>query len=249
MFAHPSLEIDFLNQKAAVNHQKSLAPLIDSTLLKPDYLQTSIESLTLEATQLGFRAVCVPPSALPLARAHLGASPVLLCTVVGFPLGYQSTSIKCAEASEAIQLGAVEIDFVQNIAWLKGGMYKDLHREMAAVVAASEGGLVKVILETALLNPLEISRATEIAFEAGVHIIKTSTGYASRGASLDDVKLIHTRLQELDQKFHRKLGIKASGGIKDFKFAFDLVSAGATRLGTSSGKSLLEAQLSRLTPL
>ncbi|MEI8026933.1 MAG: deoxyribose-phosphate aldolase [Pseudomonadota bacterium] len=247
MFAHPSLEVDFLNHEAALNHQKSLAPLIDSTLLKPDYLESSIESLTQEATQLGFRAICIPPSALPLARTQLGTSPVLLCTVAGFPLGYQSTSIKCAEVSEAIQLGAVEIDFVQNIAWLKGGMHKDLHREMSAIVAAAEGCLVKVILETAFLTPLEISTATEIAFEAGVHIIKTSTGYASRGASVDDVKIIQARLQELDQKFHRKLGIKASGGIKDFKLAFDLVSAGATRLGTSSGKSLLEAQLSGST--
>ncbi len=243
MIAHPALEVDFLNHHAALNHQKSLAPLIDSTLLKPDYLQSSLESLAQEATQLGFRAVCVPPSALSVVRASLGDSPVRLGTVAGFPLGYSSTATKCAEVSQAIQLGAVEIDFVQNIAWLKGKRYRELHREMASIVVAAEGCLVKVILETALLDPLEISRATEIAFEAGVHVIKTSTGYASRGASVDDVKIIQARLQELDQKFHRKLGIKASGGIKDFKFAFKLVSEGATRLGTSSGKAIIAAQI------
>jgi len=240
MIAHPFLEVDFLNHRAALHDQKSLAPLIDSTLLKPDYLPSEICHLAQEATQLGFRGVCVPPLALELARSTLGASPVLLGTVAGFPLGYQSTAIKCLDVSEAIDKGAKEVDFVQNIAWLKAGQYQDLYREMAAIVAAAKESLVKVILETALLDPTEIALATEIAFEAGVHVIKTSTGLASRGASVEDIKQIQACLTRLDKKYQRKLGIKASGGIKDFKWAFDLISAGATRLGTSSGKALLE---------
>ena len=242
MIAHPFLEADFLNQRNILLHGKSVAPLIDSTILKADYLENEIQSLAREAQSCGFRAVCVPPSALSIAKPELGSSGVHLCTVVGFPLGYQSTAVKCFEAEKALESDAQEIDFVQNLSWLKEKNYRDLRREMEAIVNAAGSGLVKVILETALLDPSEILQATEIAFESGVHVIKTSTGFSSRGASLEDIKTIHSCLARLDQKFQRKLGIKASGGIKSLSFALELIAAGATRLGTSSGIALIQAE-------
>jgi len=239
MFAHPFLEIDFQRREEICGDFRNLGPLIDATLLKPDFRSRDIVGLCELAVQLDVRAVCVPPAALQIAGKSLAGSGVHLCSVVGFPLGFSSTAVKCYESKRAVFEGAVELDIVQNISMVKEAQWSLVFQEMNEIVKSCEDSLVKLILECSLLLPDEIVRCCEIAFEAGCHMIKTSTGFGSRGASLEDINLISSTLDRLDRLHHRRLGIKASGGIKDKDFALSLVRAGSTRIGTSTPMALI----------
>lgn len=239
MFAHPMLEADFRSRSDSLKHSRVLPLMIDATILKANYHLDELESLAKEAITYGFRAVCVPPAAVSHTSKWLHGSPVQCCTVVGFPLGFQTTAVKCFEAREAIRQGAHEVDFVQNIHFIKNRYFNEALIEMKQIVEYSGDSLVKVILETSQLNPDEIVKSVEIAFEAGVHVIKTSTGFGTRGASLEDVALIASTLERLEKKTSKKLGIKASGGIREANFALSLIAAGATRIGTSCGSAIL----------
>jgi deoxyribose-phosphate aldolase len=239
MFAHPNLEADFKARSESLQLSRVVPAMIDSTILKPDFRLDDLRSLAVEAIDIGFRAVCIPPAAVPVVSPYLRESTVQCCTVVGFPLGFQTTSVKCFEAAEAIKQGASEIDFVQNLQFAKSHQVDKWLAEMRQIVEVCGNTLVKVILETSLLTPEEIIKSVQIAYEAGVHVIKTSTGFGARGASIQDISLIASTLANLESKSQRRLGIKASGGIRDAKFAMSLIDAGATRIGTSCGSAIL----------
>lgn len=213
---------------------KDLAPFIDHTLLKPTAYRNEIKILCEEAAQHGFFSVCVNSSMLGFAKEYLRGTNVKLCAVVGFPLGASEVPTKAFEAGRCINMGAHEIDFVLNIGAVKNGESAYTKREVEEIVRASDGRTVKVILETALLNDDEKRRACELSMEAGAHFVKTSTGFASGGATVADVRLMKSVVGD-------KVQVKASGGIKDFAFAKELMMAGATRLGTSSGVQIINS--------
>ncbi len=210
-----------------------IARFIDHTLLKPDATAPQIEKLCSEAREHGFFSVCVNGSRVALARHCLEDSPVKVATVVGFPLGAMSSDGKRFETEAAIDDGAQEIDMVINIGRLKDGDDKYVLRELRDVVEAAEEHTVKVILETCLLTNEEKVRACQLVVEAGGHFVKTSTGFSTGGATLDDVKLMRTTVGP-------NFGVKASGGIRDTKAALAMIEAGATRLGTSAGVAIVK---------
>lgn len=211
----------------------NLAQIIDHTLLKPDVYKIEIERLCLEAIKYSFATVCVHPFFVPFAHKLLKDSQIKICTVVGFPLGMQTTEMKVAETREAIRHHVDEIDMVIHIGALKAKETEIVRNEIIAVVKAAQGNTVKVILETCLLLDAEIVLGCQLAKEAGAHFVKTSTGFSTGGATIDDVKLMrHTVGNEM--------GVKASGGIRDYKIAMAMVEAGATRIGTSNGISIVE---------
>jgi deoxyribose-phosphate aldolase len=213
----------------------AVATLIDHTLLKPDASRSDIERLCHEAATFGFATVCVNPWYVPLAERLLRGSPVKVCTVVGFPLGATLPQIKAHEAEEAIKLGAQEIDVVQNVGALKSGQDEQVEADLRGVVEIShrEGAICKVILETALLSREEKVRAALLAKRAGADFVKTSTGFASGGASAEDVALLR-------ETVGGEMGIKASGGIRSLDDLQAMVTAGATRIGTSSGVKIIQ---------
>lgn len=259
MLAHPFLKKDFEAREQFLKERRGIERLVDSTLLKPDYLAQDIKDICEKALTLQVRAVCLPPAAIELAGSFLTArgspvcsehsddgspsGPIHLCTVVGFPLGYQTTEVKCYEIKKALDKGANEIDFVQNISFIKDKAFGHAFQEMRAIVDASQNAIIKVIIETSLLSREEIIQCCEISFEAGVHIVKTSTGFGARGASVEDIELIATTLYSLEKRHKRRLGIKASGGIRTGEFATALIEAGASRIGTSQA-GLLISELS-----
>lgn len=204
---------------------------IDHTNLKPDSTTEKIISLCHEANKFGFFSICIHPSFLELAKKYLKES-VALCTVVGFPLGLNTIKIKVEETKNMIELGANEIDMVINISALKDGNHQLIEDEIASVVEASKGNIVKVIIETCLLNEREKIDACHLIEKAGAHFIKTSTGFSHSGAQLEDIKLFKDNLKK-DTK------IKASGGIKTREQALAFIEAGANRIGTSSGIEIL----------
>jgi deoxyribose-phosphate aldolase len=240
--AHPSLALD-----EAARAKSDLARLIDSTLLKPATRASDIEALCADALARGFRSVCVPPCHVSLARLALdagnatraAADAVLVCTVVGFPNGYATTATKVHETREAIAAGAQEIDFVQNVAWVKDEDRASLAAETRAIVAAAGGALVKVILETSLLEPQEIEDCSALHAEAGAHVVKTSTGFGARGASLTDIEAMSRGLARATARTGLCYGIKASGGVRGREEALAYVARGVTRIGSSSGATLL----------
>lgn len=215
-----------------------LAALIDHTLLKPEATAEQIEQLGAEALRYGFAAVCVNPAFVKLAARQLRRSPVAVCTVVGFPLGATLPDVKAYEATRALELGAREIDMVLNVGALRGGDERTVARDIRAVAKAVKagGGLLKVILETALLTDDQKRAACLIAKKCGADFVKTSTGFAGGGATVADVALMR-------QTVGPKLGVKAAGGIRSLADAQALVAAGANRLGTSAGVALMEAAL------
>lgn len=245
-FVHADLRDDCEAQQAIAqgkNPQAHLARLIDHTLLKPEAGPERYAALCAEAAEYGFRSVCVPPAWLIHARECLKKSQAIntkLCVVVGFPNGYNNTTVKIAETENAVDLSADEIDFVQNVGWVKSGAWDSLLREYAGIVKAAQGRLVKVILETSLLTNHEIARCSELAIEAGVHVIKTSTGFGSRGASQEDLQIISACVDKEKKASGRVFGIKASGGVRTLEDALGFVNAGATRLGASSGVAILK---------
>jgi len=211
-----------------------LARLIDHTNLKPTATKADIMNLCTEAVQWKFKAVCVNPAFVKVANDQLKGTDVLICTVVGFPLGASTTSSKAFEAEEAVKSGAAEVDMVINLGALKDGDSRSVLNEIKEVVKALKGATVKVILETCFLTDQEKIIGCQLAAEAGAHFVKTSTGFGSAGASIEDVKLMKRVVGE-------KLGIKASGGIKDKETLLAMAAAGATRIGTSSGVKIIKS--------
>ncbi len=212
----------------------NLAPHLDHTLLRPNCTAEQIRQLCQEAKEHGFASVCVPPCYVALAAEALAGTAVAVGTVVGFPLGYQDTRTKFREAEAAIEAGATELDMVLNISWLKSGLATQVEEEIEdlADLARVHDTLLKVIIETALLTEAEIVLAAQLCAEAGAGYVKTSTGFASRGASVADVELLRANLPET-------VRIKASGGIRTRAAALALLAAGADRIGSSNGVALL----------
>ncbi len=208
--------------------QNLLAKFIDHTLLKPEASKADVEKLCREALQHKFYSVCVNGSRVIQARSLVEDSGVKVAAVVGFPLGAMDADAKRYETEIAIDMGAEEIDLVLNIGRLKEGDSKYVLRELRDVVEAADERPVKVIIETCLLTREEKILACELVVESGAHFIKTSTGFSSGGAMIDDVKLLREHVGP-------KFGVKASGGIRDTAAALAMIEAGATRLGTSAG--------------
>ena len=205
---------------------------IDHTNLKMDATIEHIARLCREASEYNFETVCVHPCYVGLAKELLEGTNVGVCCVVGFPLGMNTPKVKSFEAIDAVENGADEIDMVINVGALKDKDYEYVKAEIEEIRDSIDGKVLKVIIETSLLTSDEIIKMTEICNETFVNYIKTSTGFGSRGASVEDVKLINEHRNEV-------LEIKASGGIKTYEQMNELINAGATRIGTSSGVSIV----------
>ena len=210
----------------------SLSSLIDHTNLRPDALHSDIEILCKEAIQYKFASVCINPVYVSYAKSILKDENPKVCSVVGFPLGADSEEMKYAEARFLIFQGVDEIDMVMNIAFLKERKLDLVKNETKKVVEAADGNCVKVIIETSLLNQDEKALACNIVMESGAAFVKTSTGFSSPGATLEDVRLIKKVVGD-------RVGIKASGGIKTKNEALKLIEAGSTRIGTSRGVEII----------
>jgi deoxyribose-phosphate aldolase len=214
--------------------RRSLAAVIDHTLLKPEAISAEIEAACEEALAYGFASVCINPCWVRLARERVAGSPVKVCTVVGFPLGANDIAIKVQEAAIAREQGALEIDMVINIGALRSGnhaLVKDEIREIAKVVKTG-GGLVKVIIETGLLNEQEKTAACRLAVRGGADFVKTSTGFSKGGATVEDVQLMRRTVGP-------DTGVKASGGIRTLAALKQMLGAGATRIGASASVSII----------
>ena len=209
-----------------------IASYIDHTALKPEVTPGDIERLCREAMENSFAAVCVNPLYVTAAAGWLKGSKVGLATVVGFPLGASTTSIKAREAWEAIQQGATEIDMVMSVGLFKAGDLKSVERDVAEVVRVADDKLVKVILETGLLSRDEIIMASSLSAAAGAAYVKTSTGFGPRGATVDDVQAMREAVGD-------RCKIKASGGIRTREQALAMIEAGASRIGTSAGVAIV----------
>lgn len=208
---------------------KTIQQMIDHTILKPEAAREEVEILCKEAMEYGFAAVCVNPCHVEFCKNILKGSNVLVATVIGFPLGANTKEVKAFETTDAIKNGADEIDMVINIGALKDKDYNLVKDDILAVVnAAKDKAIVKVIIETSLLVDDEKVKVCELAMEAGADFVKTSTGFSTGGATIEDVKLMKSVVGD-------KLEVKASGGVRDLETAKNMVEAGATRLGTSSG--------------
>ena len=213
----------------------NFAKYIDHTNLKPDAIENDIIKLCEEAKQYDFKSVCVNPCYVKLAKKQLENSDVLVCTVIGFPLGATTTETKIFEAREAVANGANEVDMVMNIGAAKSGNWDLLRRDIAGVVnAVKDHAKVKVILETCLLTNNEIIKACKCAVEAQADFVKTSTGFSTSGATSKDVALMKETVGDACE-------VKASGGIRNLEMAEIMISSGATRIGTSSGARILRA--------
>ena len=217
-----------------VREKARIADFIDHTLLKPEATRAEVEKLCSEATTHRFAAVCVNPVWVPLCAERLRGTQVKVATVVGFPLGANQSDIKAAETARAVKDGAQEIDMVAALGRIKSGDWTHVADDIAAVVRAASGNLVKVIIESALLTPTEIIKASALAKEAGAHYVKTSTGFhAAGGATAEAVTLMRLSVGD-------SLGVKASGGVRDCAAALRMIASGATRIGTSGGVAMAE---------
>ena len=205
---------------------------IDHTNLKPFATKADIEKLCADAREWDFASVCVNPCDIALAKKLLEGSDVMTCTVIGFPLGRNTTDIKVAETESAYALGCDEFDMVINVGKLKDGCADYVRDEIAAIVKAAKGKTVKVIIETGLLTDEEKALATRLSCEAGAHFVKTCTGVSAGVATVDDIKLMKANLSG-DVK------LKASSGIRTYEDAAALIEAGADRLGTSAGIAII----------
>ncbi len=213
----------------------NLAKMIDHTLLKPDATQQEIAQLCFEARKYGFASVCVNPTWVGLCAQLLQGSQVKVCSVIGFPLGATAPEVKAFEANNAIDHGAVEIDMVINIGALKARDLELVAKDIRGVVYAAHarGAIVKVILETALLNDEEKTIASLLSKEAGADFVKTSTGFAGGGATVHDVALMRKAVGP-------EMGVKASGGVRTYEDAEKMIQAGATRIGASAGVKIIQ---------
>ena len=208
------------------------ASLIDHTLLAPDATADQVAALCREAIDDGFLTVCVSPTRVAQAAEQLAGQPPLVCTVVGFPSGAHLSAVKAAETAAAVADGADEIDMVLSLGAVKDGDWEAVRADIAAVVEAAGDALVKVILETALLSEDEITRACEASEQAGAGFVKTSTGFAAGGATVEAVAAMRAAVGD-------RLGVKASGGIRTAEAFQAMVTAGANRIGASAGATLL----------
>jgi len=213
--------------------RKALAKTIDHTILKATATPDQVKSVCLEAIEIGAASVCVNPSNVELVKSLLEGSDVKVCTVVGFPLGANTTESKAFETRDAVAKGADEIDMVINIGALLAGDRETVLKDIKAVVEASEGALVKVIIETCYLDNNQKQLACVLAKEAGAGFVKTSTGFGTGGATVDDVKLMR-------EAVGKDLKVKASGGIRDFATAVEMLKASADRLGVSASMAILD---------
>ncbi|WP_068675516.1 deoxyribose-phosphate aldolase [Oceanobacillus sp. Castelsardo] len=216
--------------------EKNVAKMIDHTALKPDTTKEQIIKLCEEAKEYGFYSVCINPSWVEEASRQLEGSNVEVCTVIGFPLGASTSEVKALETKDAIQNGANEVDMVINIAKLKDGDLDYVENDIRNVVEAAKGkALVKVIIETCLLTDTEKETACKLAVKAGADYVKTSTGFSTGGATVEDIQLMR-------QTVGPDVGVKASGGVRNRETAFALIEAGATRLGASSGVAIVSGE-------
>jgi deoxyribose-phosphate aldolase len=213
---------------------QELAKLIDHTLLRPDASFAGIDQLCQEALEFGFASVCVHPVWVTAAESLLRGSGVKVCTVVGFPLGANLAETKAAEARSAAAQGAAELDMVLNIGALKSGIEQLVAADIGAVAAAAReaGVLLKVILETCLLTEAEKRLACRLAVQEGAHFVKTSTGFAKGGATVEDIRLMRTLVGP-------DFGVKASGGVRNYEDAIRMVEAGANRIGASASVAIV----------
>jgi deoxyribose-phosphate aldolase len=213
----------------------NIAKMIDHTLLKPDATQQEIAQLCFEARKYGFASVCINPTWVSLCAELLKGSPVKVCTVIGFPLGATSSETKVFETETAIRQGATEIDMVINIGALKARDLDLVAKDIRGVVNAahSHGAIVKVIIEAVLLNDEEKTIACLLSKEAGADFVKTSTGFASGGATVHDVELMRRAVGP-------QMGVKAAGGVRTFEDAQNMIKAGATRIGASAGVKIIQ---------
>ncbi|MBA2873531.1 deoxyribose-phosphate aldolase [Thermaerobacillus caldiproteolyticus] len=213
-----------------------IAKMIDHTLLKADTTKEQIVKLCEEAKQYNFASVCVNPTWVATAAELLKGTDVKVCTVIGFPLGANTPETKAFETKNAIENGATEVDMVINIGALKDGNDELVERDIRAVVDAAKGkALVKVIIEACLLTEEEKVRACELAVKAGADYVKTSTGFSTGGATVEDVALMRKTVGP-------SIGVKASGGVRDLQSAEAMIQAGATRIGTSSGAAIVQGK-------
>ena len=212
----------------------SPAPYIDHTLLKADATAADVATLCEEAVEFGFATVCVPPRFVAAAAGRLYGSSTLAGTVIGFPLGYDTTAIKVCQVQAAIRAGARELDMVIQLGAARAGDFTEVAADVQAVVAAADGVPVKVILETCLFDATAQAALVEAAVTAGAAFVKTSTGFAASGATLNDVRHLVTVAAG-------RVRVKASGGIRDWAFCEQLLAAGALRIGTSAGVAIMRA--------
>lgn len=215
---------------------KDLNKYIDHTNLKPFATSTDMEKLCAEAREYDFASVCVNPANVSLAKKLLEGSDVMVCTVIGFPLGQNTTEVKVAETENAHALGCDEFDMVINVGLLKDRQLDTVRNEIAAVVTAAKGKTVKVIIETGLLTDEEKAIATRLSCEAGAHFVKTCTGFSAGVATPDDVRIMRENVSG-------NVKIKASAGIRSYTDAKALIEAGAERLGTSAGIAVIREAL------
>jgi deoxyribose-phosphate aldolase len=210
----------------------NIASYIDHTLLKPNATALQLKQLCDEAKTHQFASVCVNPSAVGYCSDLLKNSNIPVCTVIGFPLGANTKATKAFETKNAVENGATELDMVINIGALKDGLFDYVESDIRVVVEASKGNLVKVIIETCLLNKDEIVMACKLSKKAGAQFVKTSTGFSTSGATEEDIKLMRNTVGE-------KMGVKASGGIKNREDVLKMINAGATRIGASAGVTII----------
>ena len=214
---------------------KNLLNRIDHTVLKPDATRADVMKICNEAKEYGFASVCVNPCHIQFVAQELKGSGVAPCCVVGFPLGSGLAEVKAFETDACINLGAKEVDMVINIGAAKDGEWAAVQNDIEAVVKAANGrALIKVIIETCLLNDEEKVQACKAAIAAGADFVKTSTGFSKGGATVEDVRLMRGTVG-------KDRGVKAAGGVRDLKTALEMIEAGATRLGTSSGVEIAKA--------
>jgi deoxyribose-phosphate aldolase len=219
----------------AITEASTLARLIDHTLLKPDAGEEQVRAICAEAAANGFASVCVNPSWVPVCADLLLETSVKVCTVIGFPLGATLPAVKAYEVEQVAQLGAHEVDMVLNVGRLRDGDYGAVYRDIAAVADAARdnGLLLKVIMETGLLNDDQKIAACVISKEAGADFVKTSTGFNGGGATVEDIALLRRVVGP-------RLGVKASGGVRSAADALQMIAAGATRIGTSGGLRIVQ---------
>ncbi|HDR1408354.1 TPA: deoxyribose-phosphate aldolase [Pasteurella multocida] len=210
---------------------KQIAQFIDHTALTAEKTEQDIIQLCDEAITHQFWSVCINSAYTPLAKQKLAGTPVKICTVVGFPLGANLSTVKAFETTEAIKAGADEIDMVINVGWIKSNKWDAVEKDIATVLAACAGKPLKVILETCLLSKDEIVKACEICKTLNVAFVKTSTGFNRGGATKEDVALMKRTVGDI--------GVKASGGVRDTETAIAMINAGASRIGASAGIAII----------
>ncbi|MGD6804130.1 deoxyribose-phosphate aldolase [Rossellomorea vietnamensis] len=214
--------------------EKNIAKMIDHTLLKADSTKDQVTKICEEAKEYHFASVCVNPGWVKYAAQMLQGTDVKVCTVIGFPLGATTSETKAFETKDAIEKGATEVDMVINISALKDGNDELVKKDIQAVTAAAKGkALTKVIIETSLLTDEEKERACRLAVEAGTDFVKTSTGFSTGGATIEDIKLMRKTVGP-------DIGVKASGGVRSVEDAKNMIEAGATRIGASSGVQIVQ---------